>query len=169
MLTTLLVALAAGAGPGEGPPAKRELTVLARAPWRPAGGGGAAQQRVLRTAEEAALALGIPADRAREEAGRKEATERLSRIFKVESIDWKDQMVVVVTAGVKRTGGYRVQIERLSVEGGTLTVRWKLHTPGRGRPVTMALTHPGEAVLTDRFGGKVRFDPPAPKADPKGR
>jgi len=84
-------------------------------------------------------------------------------VFKVDKIDWDKQMVVVATAGAKPTGGYRVEILGLEARDGTLTVKWKLHSPKPGSIVTQAFTHPGEAVLVEKFEGKVTFDPPAPK------
>jgi hypothetical protein len=37
-----------------------------------------------------------------------DATKEMAKRLKVESIDWKKQMIVVATAGPKPTGGYSV-------------------------------------------------------------
>ena len=109
---------------------------------------------MLRSGEDAAAALGMPGKS-------KEATAQLARMFKVPGIDWKKQMVLVVTGGLRRTGGYSVEVTDLKASGKALTVKWKLNRPKPGGIVTTALTHPGTAVLTERFAGPVKFDPPA--------
>jgi hypothetical protein len=156
MFTVLLAALLLCA-PQEKQEVK-ELKVLARGNWKAAGSKDP-QQLVIRSAEELAKATGQPADKAAEE---------MAKAFKVESIDWKKQMVVVATGGTKRTGGYSVEVTDLKVMESTLTVHWKLNTPKPGSPVTQAITHPAQAVLVERFEGKVTFDPPAPKEEKKG-
>lgn len=134
-----------------------ELKVTARAFWRPAGGiQGKAQQLVIRNGAEAATAMGKGKDA-------EAATNELAKLFKVESIDWKKQMVVVVTAGPKPTGGYSVTIDKLVAADKQLTVKWTLKSPGPGDFVTQAFTHPAQAALTEQFEGKVKFDPAAPK------
>jgi hypothetical protein len=162
MFTPLFVALLLGAPP-DGPKGRdktegKELKVLARGEWKPAGTKDQ-QQLEIRSAEELARVTGNPADK---------AVEELAKAFKVESIDWKKQMVVVASGGTKTTGGYGVEITELKEQDGVLIVHWKLHTPKPGSPVTKAITHPAQAVLVERFDGKVVFDPPAPKEGKKG-
>jgi hypothetical protein len=156
MFTSLLVVFLLGApqDKAEG----KELKVLARGNWKSAGTKDQ-QQLVIRSADELAKATGQPAAKAAEE---------LAKAFRVESIDWKKQMVVVATGGTKRTGGYSVEITDLKVKDGVLTVHWKLNTPKPGSPLTQAITHPAQAVLAERFDGKTVFDPPAPKEEKKG-
>ena len=88
----------------------------------------------------------------------------LARVLKVESIDWKKQMVIFISGGTQRTGGYSVETKSLEIKDGKLIVHWKLNTP-KGI-VTQALTHPTQALLVDRFEGDVVFDP-TPPADKK--
>jgi hypothetical protein len=133
----------------------KELKVIARGPWGARGGPGQ-QQLVLRSAKELAEAMGMPEDKAAEAA---------AKLFKVDAIDWKTQMIVAATGGTRRTGGYRVEIENLTVKDGTLTVHWKLHSPKPGEPVTQTITHPAQAALVERFEGKTEFDPPAVKGE----
>jgi hypothetical protein len=140
------------AGPRVEPEEKAgRVKILGRAAWASPATARGAQQLVLRSAKDAAAALDLPGNPA-------EATRRLARLFKVPAIDWTRQMVVVVTAGVKPTGGYRVEVTDLARDARTLTVRWKLHGPKPGSPVTDTITHPGTAVLVEHIAGPVRFE-----------
>ena len=73
-------------------------------------------------------------------------------------------MLIVVTAGVKPTGGYSVEIAGLKVADKMLTVAWKVNAPTGF--ATQAFTHPGVVALLPRFEGEVRFaaadKPPKP-------
>lgn len=154
MLTNLMLAmLVAAEAPVEAEkPEAQELKILARAFWRaPARPGAAQQQLVIRSADEMAKLGG---------------EDVLKTQFKVDKIDWETQMVVIATGGPKPTGGYSVEITGLTVAGKTLTVKWKLTSPEPGTIVSQAFTHPGQAVLVERFEGDVKFDPAAAK-DPK--
>jgi DMSO/TMAO reductase YedYZ molybdopterin-dependent catalytic subunit len=136
----------------------REVKVLATGFWRAQGGTNApAQQLILRSAAEAARALGQAPDG----KGQQLANQTLTKAFKVDKIDWDKQMVVVVTAGSKPSGGYRLEIKGLVVKDNTLTVQWVLHPPTGF--ATQAFTHPAQAALVTAFAGKVVFDPPPPK------
>ena len=136
-------------------PADKAPAVIARSPARIGVRGGEPAQLVIRSAEELAKAMGTDAETASAQA---------ARMLKVEKIDWSKQMLLVVSAGTRRTGGYRVEVTDLTLsKDGTLTVKWKLNTPRPGGPVTQAITHPAQTLLVDRFEGKVNFDPPAPK------
>jgi hypothetical protein len=144
-------------------PEGKELKVLARATWAPAG-RSTAQQRVIRSAEELALASGQTAERAKDEAVQKQITAAVAKQFKVKSIDWTKQMVVAITVGSKPTGGYSVEVLGLTVKDKALTVRWKLNSPAPGDIVTQVISFPVQAVLAERFDGdKITFDPPAKK------
>src|SRR5262249_18476495 len=124
-------------------PPPRKLKAQASAPYGP-GINVAARQTAARSAADLADALGLP--------GRgKEVEARVGKVLKVPQIDWKKQMVVLVTAGRKNSGGYKVELTDLSTKDRVLTVRWKLESP-KGR-ATRAITHPGLAVLTERFDG----------------
>jgi hypothetical protein len=144
--------------PGEDPK-PTELKVIATGLWRAPVRDGKAQQLVLKDAD----ALAAATDRARDDAGRKEAVQAMAKLFKVDAIDFDKQMIVVVTAGPKPTGGFAVTIDGVRAEGKTATVRWKLKTPAPGDFVTEAFTHPARAALVERFDGEVKFDPPLKK------
>jgi hypothetical protein len=90
-------------------------------------------------------------------------------MFGVETIDWNRQMIVVVSAGAQPTTGYTVEIIGLVVQDDVLTVHWKLNPPKPGDAVKQELTHPAQAVLTERFEGKATFDAPPPKAPAPGK
>lgn len=87
----------------------------------------------------------------------------LARVLKVDSIDWKKQMVIVVYGGEQRTGGYSVEVKSLEIKDNKLIVHWKLNSPGPGSIVSQVISHPSLTILVDRFDGEVVFDP-APAA-----
>jgi hypothetical protein len=128
-------------------PAKK-LKAEASAPWSSAV-NVAAKQTAARSAADLADALGQPG-RARE------AEARLLRALKMREIDWQKQMVILVTAGRKNSGGYKVEVTDQTRKDNVLTVKWKLEPP-KGA-ATRSLSHPGVAVLTERFDGKVVFE-----------
>jgi hypothetical protein len=141
----------------------KEAKILARGPWRaPIREGGEPQQLVIRSAEELVVASG-QRDKAKDEATQKQVTAAVAQALKAGDIDWKKQMLVVVTGGVQRSGGYSVDVTGAEVRDKDLVVRWRLNAPPAGAPVTLALTHPAQAVLLERHDGPVRFDPPARK------
>jgi hypothetical protein len=140
---------------------ERELKILARGVWPVL--ADKPSQLVIRSGEELALALGVAAKEAREERLQKEATADVTHLLKVRAIDWERQMLVVVAAGAKPTGGYRVEITSLRVKEKTLTVAWKLHRPAADAVVTRNVTHPSQMVLVERFAGTIQFDPSLPK------
>ncbi len=140
---------------------KSDVKILARGVWpvqeeKPA-------QRVLRSGEELATALGVEPQNAKEKRFQNEAMRDTAKLLKVKNIDWDKQMLLVVADGAKRTGGYRVEIVSLRIKDGTLTVNWKLHAPPADAVVTQAITYPAQMVLVERFRGNVRFDPPVEK------
>ena len=143
-------------------PAVKELKVLARTDWTLAV-GPAPTMLVIRNPEQLALAHGEPADKATLDSVQETVATLIDRMFKVEKIDWKTQMIVVVTAGAKPTTGYGVGITGLDLRDEVLTVHWSLTAPKPGDFVKTVATNPGQAVLTERFDGKVVFEGP-----PKG-
>src|SRR4051812_15327722 len=68
------------------------------------------------------------------------ATAELAKRLKVDSIDWKKQMVITISGGSRPTGGYSVEAKSLEVKDGKLIVHWKLNVPTG--IVTQAFTHP---------------------------
>lgn len=143
----------------DGAPRQPVPKILARGVWPVREDKG--ERLVLHDARELAIALGAAPKDARERRFQDDAETDTAKLFKVKAIDWNKQMVVVVAVGVRRTGGYRVEIESLTVKDEVLTVKWKLHEPRPGDLVTQALTYPTQMALVDRFEGRVAFDPPA--------
>jgi hypothetical protein len=90
------------------------------------------------------------------------ASAEVAKLLKVDSIDWKKQMLIVVAGGQQRTGGYSVETKSLVVKDGKLIVHWKLNTPKPGGIVIQVLTNPIQTILVDRFEGDVVFDPASP-------
>lgn len=163
----LIASLGAPADPPEKkdpPPAEKPLPgtpvkILGRGFWRASAKPGAApQQLVIRSEMEFAKLISAGNDS-------KTVLDQLKKSLKVDALDWAKQMLVVVTGGAQRTGGFRVEVTAVAVKDNVLTVRWKLHSPKPTDIVTMAFTHPAETILIERFDGKVVFDPalPAPK------
>lgn len=85
----------------------------------------------------------------------KMATEQLAKILKVPNIDWKSQMLIVVTGGTQSSGGYRIGVTKMRKDAEALVVEWFLQPPTG--VATDAFTHPAEVVLTNRHEGKVEF------------
>ena len=108
--------------------------------------GSDAKQLVLRSAD----------DFAREAGNSPKVAEQLNKALKVKAIDWDKQMLLVVTAGTKRSGGFRVEITDVKSKGDTLHVSYKV-TPPKGA-ATRAVTHPGAVVVVPKHKGKVVFE-----------
>jgi hypothetical protein len=118
------------------------VQILAKASWRFTGHDPAVQ-RVVRSAADLAK---VPPMK----------QEDVVRALKIDNIDWGKQMLLMVSAGLKPTGGYRVEITAVSHAKDALIVHWKLHVP-EGM-VTEALEHPAEIALVERFNGLVCFE-----------
>jgi len=140
---------------------KQAPRVIAQARWAYAGRDGKAKQFVIRSAADLVANTPFKDRDAPQQVLEKAATAEVAKALKVKDIDWSKQMLVVVTAGTKRSGGYRVEVTGLKVKDKQLTVAWKLHAP-KGA-ATAALTHPATVALVPRHAGKVAFDPPAKK------
>jgi hypothetical protein len=143
----------------------KELKILAKAEWRPVE-GAAPLQLVIRSPAELAKAHGQPADRATDTAVQNREAELAARMFNVETIDFDKKMIVVVSTGAEPTTGYNAEVTRLDVQDDVLTVHWRVIAPGPGAAVKEVTTNNAQAVLTDRFEGKVAFDLPPTKAPP---
>lgn len=129
------------------------LKIHAKTPARIGAGSS-----VIKSAEQLAKLQNSEADK---------ASANLAKMFKVEAIDWKKQMVIVISGGSQPTGGYSVEAKSLEVKDGKLIVHWKLNTPAPDSIVTQAFTNPTLTILVDRFDGDVVFEPKAPPAGGK--
>jgi hypothetical protein len=147
MLAFLLLTALASEYTGEKAP---EIMVYAKAP------GVYRKSLVMRTAQELNLATPI--------GGKNDDITKITAgLLKVDSIDLKKQMVVVIFAGEKPTGGYSIEVKSLELKDKKLVVHWKLKAPGPDDIVTQAITYPELVLLVDRFDGEVVFDPDPPK------
>ncbi len=108
---------------------------------------------VVKSAEQLGKLQNMDADK---------ASASLAKMLKVDAIDWKKQMVIVISGGTQRTGGYSVETKSLEVKDGKLIVHWKLNTPAKDAIVIQVITNPAQTILVDRFEGDVTFDPPSP-------
>jgi hypothetical protein len=125
-----------------------ELKIRAKTPARLAQG-----PVVIKSAEQLGKLQNMDADK---------ASAAAAKMLKVDAIDWTKQMLIVISGGTQRTGGYSVEAKSLEVKDGKLIVNWKLNTPGPGSIVTQALTNPALTILVDRFEGDVIFEPKSP-------
>src|SRR5262245_63118398 len=113
MLTALPLTLAMDA-PEAAQDAKggEELKILAKAMWRyaPANPDGKREgyKLVLKTAADLVAATPFSKLDAPQQVVEKMANAELAKTLKVDNIDWTKQMLIVVTAGVKPSGGYSV-------------------------------------------------------------
>ena len=149
MLPLTITALALAAGVEAESADAKPTKIIARASWTHTPvdvklSGKDKVQLVLRTAAELDEAVPMAEGRA-----------NLAKELKVKEIDWTKQMLVVVSGGTQRTGGFRVEVTGLETKGETLTVKWKI-APPKGL-ATQAFTHPAEVVLVPKFAGKVGF------------
>jgi len=65
-------------------------------------------------------------------------------------IDFDKDVVVVLFAGQKNTGGYSVEVKRVNTKGKTAIVHAHVQGPPRGGMVTQALTSPYVAIAFPR-------------------
>jgi hypothetical protein len=156
----------------EGDDAK-ELKIHAKARWQYVmanpDGDTKGKQFALHSAAELVAATPFKNLDAPQQVVEKKATEELAKALKVESIDWSKQMLVVVTGGVKPTGGWQIDVQKVVVDGKKCVVVWQL-TPPDGF-ATQAFTHPSLVALVDRCEGTVEFAvaPPSKKIKPPAK
>jgi hypothetical protein len=74
------------------------------------------------------------------------------------AVEFPAQMVVGVFLGARQTGGYAVTITGVTLEDGTLVVRYAETAPGPDAIVAQVLTAPYHLVRVDRVEGPVRFE-----------
>lgn len=163
------------------PPAKAGsdvLAILARGSWPYAkadpDGPRAARGWIIRTENEFLEAAGLlPAA-----VAPKALLAALAKKLKIEAIDFSQHTLIVISGGVKNSGGHRVEIVRVEKGGKGGVVHW-LAEPPRGF-ATQAFTHPSEVVVIPKLDGDIRFEPafgaaknpplkPGPRPAPKPR
>jgi hypothetical protein len=75
----------------------------------------------------------------------------------IKRIDFRREMVVVVAAGVQRSGGHRISIDRISVRGKRLEIRYHRSCPGPGKFSTTMLSQPIQAVRVRKTAGTPEY------------
>ena len=78
---------------------------------------------------------------------------------KLPAVDFDKEMVLAVFAGMKKTGGYRIAIEKVVAKPGKVYVLYRQTVPAPGGPVTMAITFPSHVVVVPKTEGEVMFFP----------
>ena len=72
-------------------------------------------------------------------------------------VDWSKDMVVFVALGRRPSGGFGVEIDKLSLDGGALRVEAHETKPAPERLVPMVVSTPYHAITTPRRDGPVRL------------
>lgn len=88
-----------------------------------------------------------------------------SSAAKIPAVNFSKEMAIAVTMGVKRTGGYTIEIVRVEMAGKTLRIFVKQTSPPPGALTIQALTAPFHFVAVPRSDLKAEFveDKPAVK------
>jgi hypothetical protein len=123
--------------------------IYARAAWQPtADRVQGTRYFVFRDGAGLARAMHITGESAAETA-----TKLLARQLRVPAIDWKKQMLVTVTAGLRGAEADRLIITQVAPGDGTLTITYKLEATKGAE----GFGYPSESVLVNRHDGAVRL------------
>jgi len=76
---------------------------------------------------------------------------------KIPAVDFSKEMVIVATMGVKRTGGYAIEIAGAEVSGQSLKISVKQSSPPPGALTIQALTAPFHFVAAPKSDLKPEF------------
>lgn len=74
------------------------------------------------------------------------------------AVDFSQRMVIIAALGERRTGGYRIDIEKVLATDTGVRVQIQASTPGEACMVTQALTQPFHIVSVPAHSGPVAFD-----------
>lgn len=118
----------------------------------------------IRTLASGAYAEAAPAKPAALLIGSEQAYRNLwsSSVGNVQAppVDFEKEIVVLLLAGSKPTGGYVVEPKGVSVDGDTLVVDAAIKAPAAGTIVTQAFTSPWAAIAVTKADVKqVRWTP----------
>jgi len=78
---------------------------------------------------------------------------------KLQAVDFQKNVLVILHAGQKNTGGYSISVESVKVDKGLTTVTVKETGPEPGAQVTMALSNPFAIVAVPK-NEKISFSGP---------
>ena len=147
------------ASPAPAAEAKKDLAEIARGSWPFANsnpeGLRAARGWVIRSEDEFVTVAGLLGS----STGKKTMTADLAKQLKIEAIDFSKHSLIVVSGGVKNTGGHRVEISRVAKDDKGVVAHWLAVGPEPGGFVTQAFTHPTAVLLIPKLAGDVRFEP----------
>jgi hypothetical protein len=157
-LAVLAAPLLAGAAEDE-----KELKVLKTGP---ALGkfSDTARGTVFHSMEDLMVAMGAPPAVVKDPKNQGMFGKMLAtRMGLADAIDWKKQMVILVSAPRKPTP-YAIEVTKVTVKDKTATVHWKEKELAKGTVTKPDDTLPARLVLVERFDGDVTFDPPIAEA-----
>jgi hypothetical protein len=75
----------------------------------------------------------------------------------VPKVDFGHDRVLVAALGVRSSGGYRIEFDHASLEGGEVVAEVRATSPGAHCATSLALTQPVDIVKLPRSGSSVRF------------
>jgi hypothetical protein len=129
----------------------RDGDILARADWeaklpqfRQIGQGQ--EQAVVRTPQEFAKVCNNSKDEAR----------AILKALGVEDIDFRREMLLIVTGGVQLSTT-TVEVTGIDARERSMTVTWRINKPSR-EPAVRKHTHPAQILVVPRFDGQVKFE-----------
>lgn len=127
-------------------PAERRGLLLGRL-------GARTQRLTIRNPEDLVRALGMPA-RVRNPLTGERALKQAARLLGVRRINFRTQMLLVVSEGGANVGR-SVEVTNLDVDDGALTVFWRVGEPAAGHGASSS----ARLLLVRRFHGPVEFEP----------
>jgi hypothetical protein len=72
--------------------------------------------------------------------------------------DFENEMLFVYFMGEQPTGGFWAEVSEVSIAGENARITVVEHEPGRGCPVTQAVTRPAVGAALLRTSGTIRVD-----------
>jgi hypothetical protein len=133
--------------------------VLARCYWQP-GAGIRREPRLYVFRDGRSL---VPPLRLGGSGAEDAAAAIMAKKLGVPAIDWRKQMLVGVSAGLKGQDAERLTITRVAVAERVMTVSYRLEAPPGG---AAGFGYPAETALVERFDGEVRLQPDSGKTTP---
>lgn len=121
------------------------LEILRAITWP--GAHAQAEQLVFQNQEELAKVWNADMDK-----------NKLSPRPELPKVDFDKETVLAVFAGEKRTGGYKIKIEKvLQDKDNNVAVLYRASAPKPGGVVTQSFTYPRDVAVIKKVAGKVQF------------
>jgi len=89
--------------------------------------------------------------------GSRDEMRKIQQALRVDDINFRREMLIIVTAGVVETLNHSVEILDVSTRGETMTVTWRLNKPDPKAVKQLKWNHPAQLVVVPRFDGQVKF------------